>query len=272
MTQNLSNLSKGVEKAINTVPELYADAFQPAVQESGKTLSLIPRTINAALSYLRQWIAEKEYNVAETEKLLAQKLEKVGQEKIVEPEPYVAVPAFQAISYSMNNDELRNLYANLLAKSMMSDTKEFVHPCFVEIIKQMAPIDALVFKTIMERKYNPIVDLIYEKRDDSSFVPAFATIATNITDIDVAPECIVSMSIDNLLKHHLITLCTDSVYTDEDLYAKILDSEYYKHQQQTHPDTEDGYKFSCSKYVIEKTALGKLFYSICVDDTFTLAL
>ena len=53
-------------------------------------------------------------------------------EKIVEPEPYVAVPAIQAISYAMNSDELRNLYANLLAKSMIKDTKDTVHPLLLK--------------------------------------------------------------------------------------------------------------------------------------------
>ena len=124
MSNGLDNFANSLGKAIETVPGLYDDALKPAAQESGKTLSLIPRAINAALAPIRQWIAQKEYNVAETEKLLAKKLEKLDQQKIVTPEPYVAVPAIQAISYSMNSQELRELYANLLAKSMNSDTKD----------------------------------------------------------------------------------------------------------------------------------------------------
>lgn len=69
--------------------------------------------------------------MAETEKLLEQKLKNIDEEKIVSPESYVAVPAIQAISYSMNSDELRNLYANLLAKAMVTPTKDAVHPSFV---------------------------------------------------------------------------------------------------------------------------------------------
>lgn len=36
--------------------EIYDDALKPAAQEAGKTLALIPQTINAALAPLRQWI------------------------------------------------------------------------------------------------------------------------------------------------------------------------------------------------------------------------
>lgn len=81
MPNGFDKLAEGIGDAIQAVPELYHDAFQPAVQESGKTLALVPKTINAALSPLRQWIALKEYNVAETEKLLAEKLKNIDSEK-----------------------------------------------------------------------------------------------------------------------------------------------------------------------------------------------
>lgn len=79
-------LGQGVGKSMDKVPNIYDDGLKLATKESGKVLALIPQTINAALAPLRQWIAQKEYNVAETEKLLAQKLEKVECDKIVSPE------------------------------------------------------------------------------------------------------------------------------------------------------------------------------------------
>ena len=95
--------------------QVYNDGLQPAIKETGKALALIPQTINAALVPLRKWIVKSEYNFAETQKLLEQKLSQVDAEHIVTPEAYVAIPAMQAISYSMDSKELRNLYANLLA-------------------------------------------------------------------------------------------------------------------------------------------------------------
>ena len=83
----------------------------------------------------------------------------------------------------MNSEELRNLYANLLAKSMYIDTKELVHPSFVEIIRQMSPIDALIFKTIMGRAVNPMINLIMKNEKGT-----FRTIVTNVTDINIAPQ------------------------------------------------------------------------------------
>lgn len=136
--------SDDISKIGKCISKVYDDGLQPAVRETGKIVALIPETINAALAPLRKWIAYREYNVAETEKLLQSKLANVGSEHIVTPEPYVAVPALQAISYSMNSQDLRNLYANLLAKSMTDILKNRVHPAFVEIIRQLTPDEAKI--------------------------------------------------------------------------------------------------------------------------------
>lgn len=72
----LDKLAQGMGKAIDKVPEVYDDGLKDATKESGKVLALIPQTINAALAPLRQWIAQKEYNVAETKKTIGSKTRK----------------------------------------------------------------------------------------------------------------------------------------------------------------------------------------------------
>ncbi len=261
MTNGIDKLTSSLGNAIQTVPDLYDDALKPTTQESGKTLALIPRAINAALAPLRKWIAQQEYNVAETEKLLALKLENITPEKIVTPEAYVAVPALQAISFAMDSKELRNLYANLLAKAMNIDTKDNVHPAFVEVIRQLSPIDCLVFKTIMEREMNPIINLIY-KNDKGTFHP----IISHVSDIDITSTEIICTSIDNLIRQGLINIPTDVYYTDEKIYDVILNSNYYHSQKEIYPTLEDGYKLSYQKRIINKTNFGTSFYNICVAD------
>ena len=68
-----------IDQAVEKIPTVQDDVLKQAVQESGKIFALLPRTINAALVPLQKWIAEKEYNLAETEKIFAEKLEKAGE-------------------------------------------------------------------------------------------------------------------------------------------------------------------------------------------------
>lgn len=265
MPEGLDKLAEGVGKTIETVPDLYDDALKPATQESGKTLALIPRAINAALVPLRQWIAEREYKLAETEKLLAQKLEHIDENKIVTPEAYVAVPAIQAISYSMDSEELRNLYANLLAKSMNIDTKDSVHPAYVSIINQMTPLDAKILQIISNEpeKDIPIIDLIafYKKTD---YIETYTMLQSNITSLDISSIEFISLSIENLLRNNLIYII-DGEYTLG--YDSIYNSQQYK---EFYTQQKDNLHTPYTNIKIKKkdcclSNLGKSFCKICIN-------
>lgn len=88
------------------IQDVYSDVLQPAAKQTGKLLEKLPRAINAALSELDIWISKRENNIDKTKKLLEHELENQNPEKIVSPDPYVAVPAIQAISYSIDSDEV----------------------------------------------------------------------------------------------------------------------------------------------------------------------
>lgn len=257
----------GMGKAIGTIPELYRDGLKPTVQESGKVMALVPRAINAALIPLRKWIAEREYLLAETEKLLAEKLKDIPPEKITTPEGYVGVPALQAIAYSMDSDELRELYANLLANAMNVDTKSKVHPSFVELIKQMSPNDAVVFKAIYEAPITPVLDLYTWKKPEDGDEGGNFNYIHNITWIKEIPYGEVAISLDNLLRLGLIDIPYGSSYTHKENYKMVKENpEYIRLKQRL----ETLLKFSKldsvksdEKYV-RSTTLGDSFFEICV--------
>lgn len=260
MTDGLNQLAKGIGKAIETVPDLYEDAFQPTVQETGRLVSRIPRAINAAFSGLDKWILNKEYSIDETKKLLSQKLENVEPEKIVEPEPYVAIPAIQAISYSMNSNELRDLYANLLAKAMNTDTKESVHPAYIETIKQLSPEDAAYFKHIYVLKTRPLIDVKLELPNSLTF-----TIAENSNLFSMGYVKNFALSLDNLCRLGLVRIPNGIWYGDDSIYEQLLSTvkteytlEKYKHLR---PDATE---MSFEKKRIDITDYGTNFYTTCV--------
>ena len=260
MLEGTDKLLSATGKAIETVPDLYDDSLKPTVQESGKVLSLIPRTINAALVPLRKWIANKEYNLAETEKLLSQKLEHIGEEKIVTPEAYVAVPAIQAISYSMDNEELRNLYANLLAKSMNIDTKGYVHPAYVEIIKQMSPLDAMVLKDIYESEITPIIHLFIKDTKGGEFQHKY-----NITWMTFANYNDICISLNNLIRLGLIEISNDHHYINDVTYKFVRETKAYDALKAELEAINEGDIGEAKRY-IKKTALFDSFYEICVKE------
>lgn len=134
--------------------KIYDDVAHPALKTAGGLLDLLPRAIKAALAPIEKWIMNREYQIKETAKLLEERLKDVPPEQIETPAPHIAIPALQYISYCMDNHELREMYANLLASSMNTVVKNGVYPSYVEIIKQLSPDEAKILRYIAERENN----------------------------------------------------------------------------------------------------------------------
>lgn len=263
--------------------KVYDDLAHPAVSETGKILTRIPQAINAAFAPLDIWIAKRNFTVEETKALLAKKLENVEPEKIVSPEPYVAIPALQSISYSMNSDELREMYANLLAQSMNSDTKENVHPAFVEMIKQMSPLDSRVLfylsegvhgiiSLIREEPYKPIdepaLKAFIASEDGHYLAKSRQPLINHITSFKEANIRDVNVSLDNLQRLGLLILDNDRFYTDRAVYESIRNSAHFVEARNLAESEIDHSKYCLQERegMIEITDLGRLFSQICISN------
>ena len=262
---SLSEIEKmlnGAGEVLETIPGIYKDGLKSGVQATGNTLALVPRAINAALTPLQKWIMNKEYELEETKKLLEQKLEKVDPEKIVSPEPYIAVPALQAISYSMDSQELRNLYANLLKSSMVKGIKEEVHTSFVEVIKQLTPDEAKLLKIIAQKDSHPLIDIRLNYADGSFkvLIHNFTTLANGICD---NPNNIHSY-INNLERLKLIDIPANRQLKDNNVYQPL--EEYPDIKKLKEQLLNDDSKIVFYRKKFEITQYGKLFIELCVLD------
>ncbi|PPK77493.1 uncharacterized protein DUF4393 [Lacrimispora xylanisolvens] len=268
MLDGFDKLAEGAGKALKNIPELYDDALKPSAQESGKLLARIPRAINAVFADLDKWILNKEYSIEETKKLLSYKLENISPEKIVTPEPYVAIPAIQAISYSMDSKELRNLYANLLAKSMNIDTKAYVHPSFVEIIKQMSPIDARILNEMPSNKTLPYVNLSSTEYDSEVKTINLNFISRRsfpyVTYIDFTDYETVNLSLGNLSR---LGLTETRFAQQEPVPQKIKKSPHYnlcKTELETFL-TNSKWRYEEQLLFLCLTSFGMGFYNVCIE-------
>jgi len=258
----MSNNNTNIPIDSTLVNKIYDDVIHKSAKEIGKTLSLIPKAINVALSPIEQWLYNKEINLEKTKILISKKLENIPEEKIVSPESYVAVPTIQALSYSMDSDELRNMYANLLAKAMNIDTKEQVHPAFTEIIKQMSPIDANILKKFIATAPNiPLIDIVDKDMKEGHYLPIISNL-TNIFDYD---NITISVTIGNLLRLGLIEIPSGKFIPVDLAYETITSNSMFLNFKKEHKSPE-GYKIDIHKKLITITELGYKFSEICIQD------
>jgi hypothetical protein len=145
----------GVAKAI----PVYQDLAQPALQEVGKGLQTVAKTVHIALAPISAlvWGYDQIKDFVSTN--VTERLKNIPQENIITPEPNIAGPALESLRYTGHKEELREMYASLLATAMNSDTAENAHPSFVEIIKQLSTHEALILENLAHVNTVPMIDL-----------------------------------------------------------------------------------------------------------------
>lgn len=264
----MSEENIGFEIAKETVKDVakdvYIDGGRPIVKPTGALVALIPRAIKAALLPIEKWVLQREYNLEETKQLLEIKLQNIQPELIESPEPYIAVPALQYISYCMDNDELRDMYANLLANSMNKVVKNGVHPGFVEIIKQLSPDEAKMLRYIYTNTYVPTMGLkVYKKTGGYlSFFESF----TNITELceceDIGEY---ENYVDNLVRLGLIIKPNDKYLISEEKYEPLKNHSFIVKQKENFEKMDAVSKVEYVKGILELTSFGKKFCGICLQ-------
>lgn len=202
--------------------------------------------------------------------MLERKLNNIPVEHIITPPPYIAVPALQAISYCMDNDELREMYAELLAHSMNKRTVDNVHPTFVEIIKQMSPFDATVFKELTKTLVQPCISIKYTNIRTGASYPVQDIIA--FENHEKFPLVSTQISLENLERLRLIEIHKTTKYNDEKKYNTLKDS--VKHiSMQFIRDNEkqlkkDEYEIIYNEFVILIRGFGQFFARACLGESF----
>ncbi len=258
-----NEISKGIiDKADGVLVEVYKDALSPAVKPIGEILSFLPRTVKVAFNGVEKWLINKEETLRLTAESVREKIKDVPEEKLVEPEPYVAIPAMQQLSYCVNNEELRELYANLLVSSMNADKKWQVHPAFVDIIKQLTPDEAKFIRNL--RPFvsisNPLIDVRIEYDQNGGG----RTIISNFTNVGLdkidCPQNIGSY-IDNLERLKLICIPPTMSLTNKDLYEPLKTHYLLTNSlpKQLGPNQKIGYDYK----VFNLTNFGFDFVNIC---------
>lgn len=259
----------GLEIAKETVKEVatdvYEDAGRPIAKPTGELIGLIPRAIKAALSPLEKWVMQREYNIAETQKLLELKLQNVCPELIEPPEPHIAIPAIQYISYCMDNEDLRNLYANLLASAMQKDIKDNVHPAYVEIIKQLCPDEAKILKYLYIHNTIPTVDIKCTLwNGETSFW------RNDFTAIAELAECQFPRNgnryFENLTRLGLVEKSKNEWFFNQDRYDLIFNHPNFKKQYEFFNKPPAATNVECIKGVYEITEFCQSFFSVCLYD------
>lgn len=90
--------------------------------------------------------AKRDLNILRYKESIAQKIASIPDGNLQEPPLSVVGPALEASKYYIEEEILREMFANVISASMDKTKSSDVHHSFVEVITQLSPEDALFLK------------------------------------------------------------------------------------------------------------------------------
>lgn len=233
-----------------------------AEQHNHSGLSIIDATQMAFEIFHQYYPQLKDEALRELHNMLEEELEKQNPSVIIPPSPRIAVPTLQGASITPE-DDVRRLYAKLLASAMNKDVKEQVHPAFSKIIEQMSSFDAILMKRIVDiRDSIPVANIRFTFGTSylTEIIPHYYSPYFDVLNDNWAT----SLSIENLSRLQLINLFSGTVTTFEydsfRTYPFVM--ERFEYAKKHNPTRE--LEIGITNYTIQLNDFGKQFARICM--------
>ncbi len=159
-----SNCSGRLNNAIVEIGKaIYDDVGHPILKEVGSVGESLMKFVALPFKFLGLTADQLERKYAN---FLEETISKVPKENIIIPSAVIAAPLLDHVKFVFNEDGLSEMFSNLLANAMNKNIEKMVHPAFVEVLKQMSPIDALFMHTFfLHEDIVEVEEIIWEKSD-----------------------------------------------------------------------------------------------------------
>ncbi len=254
------DLSKPVEKVVDTTSDLATNLCGKPISEIGNFFdALFGIPADAAIYWRTNFRMKHKAN----QQILAEKLQK----KVASiPKSNICEPDFQTMSTAFENakhcdsDELRELFASLIASSINIEKKDDVHPSFSEIIKQLSPLDARNLKLFKNADGLPISQYRVRNEDGSYDILMSNVFLGKIGEnVDLTAQ---SASITNLQRLGLLEVTYRSKFANPIRYdeAETLLQALFSDEIKPNEARE------LKKGIVRKTPLGEKFVNACIED------
>ncbi|WP_252216173.1 DUF4393 domain-containing protein [Clostridium sp. VAP41] len=250
-------------------PQFLDNAITPPAKEIGTTLGNIFFAIFSPINYNVEKLKIKQSeNLKKYQSDIESELSKIPENKLTEPKLSIVGPALEASKYYIEDSELRKMFAKLIASSMNSDNASKAHPAFVEIIKQLSPLDASNLDVIAKADGLPVAEYRAILKNKSSYITLLSNVFLsnpNYSDLNLIVASIDNLSRLGLIKINYSTMINNpdvySIFETDPTYIGIIDD--IKKYSSINKD----YPYDSAKYMkgtVRLTSIGDYFCSICL--------
>lgn len=230
----------------------------PIASSAGATLQDIWELVFGGFgTYVDKKRLSRAKSIEDFKESLVSKVVAIPENHIQDPQLAIVGPALDASKYYFEEEELREMFANLVSAALDDRMNYDIHPSFIEIIKQMSPLDAQNLALIAGNA--PVAEYRAVEQDRS-----YRILHTNVflENQDIPDPLLQSVSISSLSRLGLVdTTYQDSLNTDYTSFHKIP---FFEETELFIAKNLPEYHLEIVPGVVQITPLGYAFKRVCL--------
>lgn len=196
---------------------------------------------------------------------IAEEIIQIATDSLKDPNLNILGPALEASKYHIEQETIRDMFARLIASDIDSSKENLVHPSFVEIIKQLSPLDAQNLSIIFNYKYTdiPVANYYLTYKNDRGLKIAHPNVFVLNPDQKILDYN--SSSLENLRRMGLVEILYNQAKKDNDQYSLLCNNNYLdditNHMQSNDPNFKEIY---IQPGIVRLTFFGQDFCETCL--------
>lgn len=219
---------------------------------------------------------ENEHKLQQFKVELQQTVESKEPQYLTEPKQQVVGQALAQVQYCLDEENLREMFKNLIANAADSRYSPMIHPSFSTMITQMSPLDAQNLSLFKGDDALPVAEYRYDMQDGSyhcAFTHVFLAnpnvVEDNFCDLQ-------SASLSSLEHQGLVEIKYGSYLADKDAYKAFEELPLYKEMKKRVVPYDENVRgdeapprivgVSITRGMVSLTPLGHAFVKVCFEN------
>lgn len=262
------NMLAAVKDKTMILEMIYTDLAQPGVKKVGSALETVLDLSNTILLPLRLVNERSQIVFEQNMKKFKERVEKTSEEKIFDVPPEIGLPILEKLTY-VRNEDISDLFVDLLVSASSIDTIELAHPSFIQIINNLSSDEARLVKRLNGIKQIPFITYRLRWGNKGDFF-----LAENLTGLELSVDLLfpdnINIYLENLVSKGILLWHNDRHLTDGLLY-KELERRYaerlenIREYQSIQPNPNNyGRQYFIDQGYYDVTDYGNMFIKACV--------
>lgn len=219
MEEKFLDMTKDVAK------DIYTDTVKPTAKNVGNFFGTLSGFFSNVVLYpLKKLNTEYEQKAIAFERQMQEKYNNIPEKDRVEPQLHIVGPAMESLKYNIMDEDLSDMFSNLLVSDLDNETQKFCTPAFIRIIEQLSPIDAKVYKEIMcnfQGYRIGVASIMFAKKGTDKYYNANMPKYFLTVEIGTVNHYDLVLALENLQRLGLIELSFTEWWHDGKIYDTI---------------------------------------------------